>query len=49
MLTKKIPTLIVKNGKPSFILKSNKNPAIQGPIKFDSSKRITNPAFAATI
>ena len=49
MLTNKIPTLIVKNGKPSFILMSNKNPVIHGPIKFDSSKRITNPAFAATI
>jgi hypothetical protein len=28
---------------------SRKNPATQGPIKFESSKRITNPAFAATI
>jgi hypothetical protein len=37
----------VKIGKPNRIFISSKNPATQGPIKFESSKRITNPAFAA--
>ena len=36
----------MKIGRPYRILISSKNPASQGPIKFESSKSITNPAFA---
>ena len=39
----------MKIGKPNRMLASNKNPAIHGPIKFENSKSITKPAFAATI